>query len=98
MKNLKKALFIIGLALTCGAYSSMAQIEVNVRPPMPRFERPAPPSPRHIWIGEEWSPQGNAYVFAGGRWAEPPHPGARWVPGHWKDTPHGTIWRPGHWR
>src|SRR5580704_6654815 len=98
MNNIKKALFTITLALTCGAFSSSAQIEVRVRPDRPHYERTVAPSPRHVWIDEEWTPQGNSYVFSGGRWAEPPHPGGRWVPGRWKNTPNGTIWRPGHWR
>jgi hypothetical protein len=34
----------------------------------------------------------------GGRWAEPPHAGWIWVPGHWKEGPNGSYWRPGHWR
>ena len=31
------------------------------------------------------------------RWALPPHPGAVWVAGHWKSTPHGWVWKNGHW-
>ena len=99
MKNIKKALFILGLTLTCGAYSSMAQIIVKIRPPRPpHIERTAPPSPRHIWIEEDWSPRGNTYEFRGGRWEEPPHENATWVPGHWKQTRNGSMWVPGQWR
>jgi YXWGXW repeat-containing protein len=86
------------LALTFAVYTSNAQIEVKIRPERPHYERPVAPSPRHVWIDEEWEPRNGAYVFVGGRWAEPPHRGEHWVPGHWKDTPHGTIWKPGHWR
>ena len=99
MKNIKKALFILGLTLTCGAYSSMAQIIVKIRPPRPpHIERTAPPSPRHIWIEEDWSPRGNTYEFRGGRWEEPPHENATWVPGQWKQTRNGSMWVPGQWR
>jgi hypothetical protein len=98
MKNIKKAVFILGLALTCGAFSSMAQIIVKIRPPRPPVQRPAPPSPIHIWIDEDWAPRGNTYEFRGGRWEEPPHPNATWVPGHWKQTHDGYIWVPGQWR
>lgn len=98
MNNIKKALIIVGLSLTCGAYSSMAQIIVKIRPQRPHIERPAPPSPHHIWIEEEWAPHGNTYEFRGGRWEEPPHPNAVWVPGHWKQTREGQVWIPGKWR
>ena len=58
MKDMKKVLFILALALTCGAYTSMSQIYVKIRPPMPpRIERPVPPSPNHVWIDEDWEPE-----------------------------------------
>ena len=98
MRTIKRCLFILAVALSCGAFNSYAQIEVKVRPEVPRFERGAAPSPRHVWIGEEWEPRGGAYVFVGGHWSEPPHPGWAWIPGHWKRTPHGEMWMAGHWR
>ena len=98
MRNIRKVLFMLTLVLTCGAYTSMAQIVVRIRPERPHYEHPVAPSPRHVWIDEEWEPRGNTYVFSGGRWAEPPHHGERWIPGHWKETPNGSVWKPGHWR
>ena len=88
---------MLALALTCGAYSSMAQIYVNVRPERPHYERPVAPSPRHVWIDEEWEPRGNSYEFRGGRWAEPPHEGAHWSEGRWRHNSHGHQWKPGRW-
>jgi hypothetical protein len=29
---------------------------------------------------------------------EPPHPHARWVPGHWDHHGEGYVWVEGHWR
>ena len=98
MKSIKKMLFMLALLLTCAVYSSNAQIVVDVRPPVPHYERVVAPSPRHVWIDEEWEPRGGSYVFVGGRWAEPPHPGWRWEAGHWGDRGHGHYWKPGHWR
>ena len=98
MQTVKRFLFVLAVALTCSAFSSSAQIVVNVRPERPHYERVAAPSPRHVWIDEEWQPRGGAYVFAGGHWAEPPRPGVAWVPGHWKQHPHGWVWVAGHWR
>ena len=98
MKNIRKVLLICALAITCGAYTSMAQIYVKIRPNRPHYERVVAPSPRHIWVEEDWEPRGNDYVFVGGRWAEPPRDRARWVPGHWRHSPRGDYWKPGHWR
>jgi hypothetical protein len=98
MKSIKKTLFILAVVLCTGAYTSNAQIEVRVRPPRPHVVRVEAPSRHHVWIDEEWEPRGGTYVFAGGHWAEPPHPGGRWAPGHWRHGHHGEVWVPGHWR
>lgn len=98
MKTIKKSLLILAVALTCGAYTSMAQIYVHVRPHRPHYERVVAPTPRHVWIDEEWEPRGNDYVFVGGRWVLPPRDHVRWIPGHWRATPNGDVWIAGHWR
>jgi hypothetical protein len=98
METSKKLFLILGLALTCGAYGSMAQIIVTVRPHRPHIQRSQPPGPHHVWIEEDWAPRGNTYEFRGGRWEEPPQNNAIWVPGHWKDTRGGSVWVPGQWR
>jgi hypothetical protein len=98
MKNLKRVVLMMAIILTCSAYTSMAQIYVHVRPNRPHYERVVAPSPRHVWVDEEWEPRGGSYVFVGGRWAEPPHGRAHWVPGHWKHHDRGDYWIPGHWR
>ncbi len=95
---MKRMLFMLAIALTCGAFTSNAQIVVNVRPARPHYERAVAPSPRHVWIDEEWEPRGNTYVFTGGHWAEPPHPGAAWVAGRWSKKGRGEYWKAGHWR
>jgi hypothetical protein len=95
---MKKVLFVLAISLGSSAFSSSAQIVVAVRPDRPHYERVVAPSPRHVWIDEEWEPRGGSYVFVGGHWAEPPHPGGAWVPGHWVQRPRGWVWKPGHWR
>jgi len=100
MKNTMKTLVVASaLALASGAQSASAQIYVNVRP---RHEvivaRPAAPSPRHVWVDEEWRPAHGHYEYAGGYWAAPPRAGVVWVPGHWRDTRRGSVWIAGHWR
>jgi hypothetical protein len=97
---MKKTFFIVVLLMAFGVYNSSAQIFVTVRPERPHYERTIAPSPRHVWIDEEWEPRGNAYAFTGGHWAEPPHGHAHWQQGHWenRDRDHQSQWRPGHWR
>ena len=98
MKNLKKISLLVVLAVTLGINASNAQIFVKIRPERPHYVKVVAPSPRHVWIDEEWEPRGGAYVFVGGHWAEPPRPRAVWIPGHWRTTPRGDVWVPGHWR
>jgi hypothetical protein len=91
------AFFTIAIGLTAGAQT----IYVKIRPPVPTavVVRPAPPSPHHVWVDEEWRPNGGGYVYAGGYWAAPPHEGWIWVPGHWKrHHEYGEYWVAGHWR
>jgi len=95
-KNLGRVaiLSLIVMAFSLGA---SAQIYVNVRPEPPVIVRTTAPSPQHVWIGEEWETRNGAYVHTGGHWALPPHPGWRWIPGHWAHR-RGWYWIPGHWR
>src|ERR1700722_6994315 len=90
------AFFALAFGFTAGAQT----IYVKVRPVVPTavVVRPAQPSPHHVLVAEEWTPRGNGYVYAGGYWAAPPHPGWIWVPGHWKHHENGEYWVAGHWR
>ncbi|MFP5039427.1 hypothetical protein [Parasediminibacterium sp. JCM 36343] len=99
MKQIGK-MFIAVMLMAFAGPRSYAQIIVNIRPERPRVvvARPVAPSPRHVWVEEEWVPQGGTYVFHGGYWSAPIRPGAMYIPGHWKNTRHGWVWRPGHWR
>ena len=85
MKKLFYGLFMFAFLTLGTGLSSHAQVSVyvKVRPVVPVVVRPVAPSPKHIWIAEEWRPNGATYVYAGGYWAAPPHPGWYWVPGHW---------------
>jgi hypothetical protein len=98
MRTLKKMFLALAIIMVSGIVSAEAQIVVNVRPARPHYVRTVRPGPRHVWVDEEWRPEGGHYVWAGGYWAEPPHPRAAWVPGHWRNTRGGSIWVPGHWR
>ena len=87
-----------------GVSRSNAQVVVSVRPVRPVAvvavnARPPAPSPRAVWVDEEWAPgPRGVYAWRGGHWALPPRPGVSFVRGHWRGTPRGFIWIPGHWR
>lgn len=98
MKTLKIALVLAVMAMTGSAADCAAQIYVKIRPSRPHYERTVAPSPRHVWVDEEWTPSGESYTWAGGHWVERPRERAVWVPGHWKDTRRGAVWIAGHWR
>jgi len=95
---LKKTFFGVAIALTCAATTSNAQIYVKVHPHFDAVVRTAPPSPRHVWVDEDWRVRHGRYEYAGGYWAAPPRPAAVWIPGHWRETPRGSVWVGGHWR
>lgn len=100
MKTLWKGL-VAAVALTAAVNVSHAQVIVRARLGRPAavvVKRPPAPSPRHVWVEEDWTPSGNTYVWHGGYWAAPPRPRAVWVPGHWVTRPRGYFWKPGHWR
>jgi hypothetical protein len=99
MKKHFGKILLLSFVVMASCLTASAQIYVTVRPPVPVIVRPVAPSPAHIWIDEEWSEQGGRYVYAGGHWAVPPHPGWIWVPGFWRrEGHHGERWMRGHWR
>ena len=93
-----KLAFLALLMIGAGSMSASAQVYVTVRPVWHPVARPVAPSPRHVWIDEEWEARNGTYVAIGGHWAQPPHPGMAWVPGHWSHGRRGDWWIAGHWR
>ena len=97
MKKILRMLMTV--LILVGATSAVnAQLVIRIRPVAPRIVRVAAPSPRHVWVEEDWRYENNNYIYNGGRWMEPPLGYARWVPGHWKESRRrGWVWKPGHW-
>jgi hypothetical protein len=90
--------FLLFMAVCLAAYaSSSAQIYVKVRPVAPVVVQTSRPSPNHVWVGEEWREDHGNYRYVGGHWDVPPHPGERWIPGHWAREGRGEFWVGGHW-
>ena len=96
-KKLIKLLFLTAI-LFAVSFSVSAQVYVRVRPPIPVLVRPPQPSSAHIWINEEWEPNGASYRYTGGHWERPPHEGYIWRPGYWRRHHHdGEEWVRGRW-
>ena len=96
-KNLVKWLLIAVLFIV--SFSASAQIIVKIRPRAPVIVRTAQPTHAHVWINEEWEPDGRSYKYSGGHWEAPPHPGYTWRQGHWRHHGHhGDEWVHGSWR
>ena len=76
------------------------------QPINPAAAQPMPPgymqpgfTPRTVWIpgSYNWDPVRQSYVWTDGRFVEAPRDDARWVPGHWSETPTAWIWIDGRW-
>ena len=102
MKKFTKVLTMFSIVSLLAVASTKAQ-EIIVRGRLGRphgvvVERPLRPSPRHVWVAEEWAPGGGSYAYHAGYWAVPPRDGGIWIAGHWRHRPGGYAWVPGHWR
>jgi hypothetical protein len=101
MKKIIRILMLLSVVSLFAVTTSTAQ-EIVVRArlgrPGPVVIRPLRPSPRHVWVAEEWSPNGGTYVYHEGYWAVPPRPGAIWIAGRWRHRQRGYVWVGGFWR
>ncbi len=72
---------------------------VATEPTYVEYERPAPPSKKHIWVDGNWiyNRQTSAYDRRHGYWHNPTN-GRVYVSGHWQVGPRGRSWVPGHWQ
>ncbi len=102
MKKYGRVLMLFSaISLFAVANSKAQEIVVRARMERPRtvvVRRPYRPSPRHVWVAEEWTPSGGTYVYKPGYWVEPPRPGAVWVAGRWRHHHGGYVWVAGRWR
>jgi len=98
---MKKQILIVSIALICAICTQSVQAQhfyVKVQPVAPVVVRPAPPSPHHVWVEDEWVWRNGSYAHVPGYWATPRPHYHRWVPGHWRHYhSHGYYWVPGHW-
>jgi hypothetical protein len=99
MKKNVFRLLLLFIIVFFGSFYATAQVYVRIRPIAPVVVRTAQPSHEHVWIDEEWEPNGNGYRYTGGHWERPPHPGYHWRSGHWRrHHEDGERWVAGGWR
>jgi len=96
-KFILKIGMMVAIALSFSAAAD-AQIRVRVRPTFTITNRPERPSPRHVWVSDEWRWNNGNYEHVNGYWATPNRGRRGWVEGHWRHTRGGWTWVPGHWR
>jgi WXXGXW repeat (2 copies) len=86
--------FSLGTALTADA-----QIVVRIGPPPPRPVEVVPAArPGYYWVPGYHRWDGHHYVWVGGAYRRPPHAGAVWEPGEWREERGGHVWHEGRWR
>jgi hypothetical protein len=102
MMSLKKSVTtaICGLILTTALATAQVVVRIGPPPPRPVEVVPAPPRAHRDWV---WTPgyhrwDGRRYVWVGGHYMRPPHPGAVWVAGDWRSESGGHVWHEGYWR
>ena len=98
MKKFVKGLMLASAVTLFAAATANAQLVVKVRPTAAVVVRGKAPSPRHVWVDDEWVAEGGKYVRRPGHWEVPPHAGGVWVAGRWDKRPGGEVWIAGHWR
>ncbi len=97
MKKICNVLLLTLFLATLGLISHAQFISIKIQPFPPAYERPAPPSERHVWVDGDWVWSNGRYVWHAGFWTIP-EPYHIWVKGYWETRNDGnTQWIPGHW-
>jgi hypothetical protein len=92
---------LIGLVFAGALIFSAAAADVAIRIAPPRIvveHRGTPPHRGDVWVSGYHRWEGNAYVWTGGRWEQPPRPHARWVAHRWVHHKDGYVLVEGRWR
>src|ERR1700691_3851067 len=107
MKKITKILFLVAVVSLSAFTKAKAQVDIGVNLQLNRpaqYENnerfhPNRPSPRHVWVAEEWVWQGGRYNYKPGYWALPTNAGSLGIKGHWQKRTAGPGWKwaPGHW-
>ena len=96
-KVLVSALFAAGtIAAVATPLSSVAQIYLNIGPPVVRYEAVPEPRSGYVWSGGHWQHDGSQYVWSSGDW-HASRPGyvynqPRWVEREGRWNYQGSRW------
>jgi hypothetical protein len=76
-----------------------APVVIVAEPPPPIIVEKVPHGPHgQVWIVGHYEYVENHYVWRHGRYAPPPHKGAKWEADRWEHTDHGYEYHSGHWK
>jgi len=102
MKKILRIFVLMAVVSLFAVTKSKAQISISLQLARPaQYEQnervhPPRPTPNHIWVAEEWAPNGRgSYDYVPGHWNLPPKIG--WGAGRWVQQGGGYVWVPGHW-
>ncbi len=100
MKKIAQILIVLITVSLLGITAGKAQVVVPKIPPFHPEKRMRQPSPKHVWIPQEWDPfaHGMHGNYMPGFWEVPPRAGLVWIPGRWQKVPKGYTWAGGHWK
>jgi hypothetical protein len=98
-KMLGAAFVLLGTVLSACGGGYGGGYYAGYAPPPPRYGVVGvAPGPGYVWTNGYWGRRGSQWYWRDGRWARPPHRGARWEEPRWERDGHGYRFHRGYWR
>ncbi|HZY36695.1 MAG TPA: hypothetical protein VFE53_08615 [Mucilaginibacter sp.] len=105
MKKITRILILVAVVSVAALTKAKAQVDIGVSLQLQRphqydaneMNHPNRPSPNHVWLAEEWVPNGHGgYTYQPGAWSLPPQ--LVYNKGHWQQQANGRYtWVSGRW-
>jgi WXXGXW repeat (2 copies) len=98
--GLKRRILVAVCVIPLTAGIANAQVVIHAGPPPAVIvERPGPPlHTGWVWVPGYYRWSGTRYIWAPGRWVNPPRRGVVWIPGRWVPRSGGYVYIAGSWR
>ena len=97
MKTLAKFGAVLALGSSLFFTSCEGSYYVAAQPADEVYDPGAAPYTGAVWVGDEWTYRGGAYVHARGHW-EHARANRTYVRGNWEHTNRGYRWHRGRWQ
>lgn len=96
-KNLLAASAVLAGVMLAGC--GPGYVVASYGPPPPRYGAMGyAPGSGYVWTDGYYNLVGSNWVWVGGRWMRPPHPGAAWVRPEWRREGGRYRFHRGYWR